>query len=498
MSKIIEDFIHEHPEIAKEKRGFPNLGKRKDGKLYSEAARKIEEAWDFYDCELYKIENNNKIVNLGNGNPLNYKPFKESIKSLRKKLKTNMYEYGAAAGDESDREQIAQYLIKEGFKRTLTYKNVIVTDSTTAAFSIIIKTLFKENDVILMTAPNYGLFTFMPERDNFCVELVELREEDNYLVNPKILEKRINDINLKLKRKYKKSSYIPRVKAFFNSNPHNPMGTVLNSKNIKLLEDIGKVCVKNDIFIIDDLIYRDLTYDQKDLAKPIGTIDKYFDNTISLFGLSKSYGLAKARSGFVVANDALIRAFRDQIFYLMDSTSSLQTSLLAGAYNASRKRYKEYNKYFNRLIPQYIFNRDICIALIEGIETLKGEKNYNKIKRLLKKSLNKEDFNNIKNGIDGFKLVIKPESGFFMLIDFSELSRYKEFEKEKNMLELLYKKCSMKFLVGQSFSWPNDNQKIFRISYSLNYKTLIDCFNKINKVIREVKYETDRNNNTCK
>ena len=41
---------------------------------------------------------------------------------------------------------------------------------------------------------------------------------------------------------------------------------------------------------------------------------------------------------------------------------------------------------------------NICIALINGIESLKGSKNYSKIKYFLKKYLNKSDFENIKNG----------------------------------------------------------------------------------------------------
>lgn len=498
MNKIISDFVKENPQIKEEKRGFPNLGKRKDGQQYSNALRKIEKAWIFYDYELYKIASKNNIVNLANGNPIKFKPFKGSIKNLKKKLKTNMYEYGAAAGDEYDREQIAKYLINEGFNSNLTYKNIIVTDSTTAAFSIIIKTIFKENDVVLMTAPNYGLFTFMPERDNLRVEVVELRAEDNFQINPDILERRIKEINLELKEKYRNSGYIPRVKAFFNSNPHNPMGTVMSSKDISLLSRIGKICFDNNMFIIDDLVYRDLTYDRLNLAMPIGTINQYFDNSISLFGLSKSYGLAKTRSGFIVANEALIRAFRNQVFYLMDSTSSLQTSLLAGAYNSSKKRYRQYNKYFNKLISKYIFNRDVCIALINGIESLINEKNYIRIKRLLKRRLNKNDYNDLKNGIDGLEIVIKPESGFFMLVDFSSLKKYNGFESEKDILKNLYKKCSIKFLVGQSFSWPNENQNIIRISYSLDYVDLIKAFNNINKVIMEVKNETNRNNNTRK
>lgn len=488
---IIEEFIENNPQIKEEKKGFPNLGDRRDNKEYSVSLKKIEQAWYFYDFELYKLNNQKKIVNLGNGNPIKCKPFSESIKYLKRKLKTNLYEYGAAAGDEDDRELIAQYLIKEGFNKKISYKNIIITDSTTAAFSIILKTIFRDGDVILMTAPNYGLFTFMPERLNARVELIELKKEDNYFISPTTLLKKIKEINMRLQNIHKSSEYVPKVKAFLNTNPHNPMGTVMGNKESKLLEKIGKVCYDNNVFIIDDLIYRDLTYDMNNIAKPIGTINKYFDNTISLFGLSKSYGLAKTRSGFIVANDALIRAFRDQVFHYMDSSSSLQTALLAGAYNASNKRYKMYNKYFNSIIKKYVFNRNLCMALIQGIDSIKKEKYFNSIKLMIRKGMSKTDYINIKNGIFGLKIKFKPESGFFMIVDFTELKKYNVFSTERNILYFLYQKCNIKFLIGQSFSWPNESENIIRISYSLDSKVLIEIFNKINKIIMEVINETN-------
>ena len=43
-----------------------------------------------------------------------------------------------------------------------------------------------------MTGPNYGLFTFVPERiSGATVEILPLSEEDNWYVNPKKLSKRI-------------------------------------------------------------------------------------------------------------------------------------------------------------------------------------------------------------------------------------------------------------------------------------------------------------------
>ena len=141
-----------------------------------------------------------------------------------------------------------------------------------------------------------------------------------------------------LKEQYGDSlGYNPKVVAFLNENPHNPLGKVMGEKNKEILEKIGDVCLSKGVFVIDDLIYRDLTYDRENMAKPMASYEKHFDNTITITGLSKSYGLASIRAGMVVANEIIIRAIRNRIFQTMDSSPVLQGKALAGAFNTSNR-----------------------------------------------------------------------------------------------------------------------------------------------------------------
>lgn len=498
-NNIIRELIKEHPEIEHFKKGFPNIGKRADNKPFGAAVKEIETAWKFYDTDLYGVTSEQEIIKLGSGNPINYKAFPTSIKYIKKELKKNLFEYPPAAGEEMHRETIAKYLIKEGYPEYLNYNNVIVTNSTTNGFYLTLKSLFKPYDCIIMTAPNYGLFAFMPERLNISVELVELKKENAYLINPKDLEKKISEINKKLKEKYKDSlGYTPKVRAFLNINPHNPLGTVLSVRETELLSQIGEICMKNNIFIIDDLVYRDLTYDHTNIAKPIGTIARYFDNTISLFGLSKSYGLAASRAGFLVANENVIRLLRDNLFYTMDSASVLQSALLAGTYNTTKEREKFYKRYFQKIIPDYLLNCYLCIALFDGIASVKDTPYYKKIVKLITKQIkDKKLQEQILKGVPYAKTVITPASGFFLLIDFTAIKTTGIINSEKELLEYLYRKCGVKFLVGQSFSWPTKNALIARITYSFKPNILIDAISKINIAINGGIYETNRNNDSC-
>jgi len=498
MKKSIKLLIKEKPYIISKKPGFPNIGLREDKNEYSYSVKKIEEAWYFYDTDLYNLKTNEKIIKLGSGNPIKYKSFPCSIQNLKKHFSSNkLYQYPPAAGDENSRKRIANYLIKEGFPKYLTIDNVIVTCSTTQGFYLILKSIFRPYDCILMTAPNYGLFAFMPERLNIGVEVIELQENDGFLLDSDKLEIKIKEINKGLYNQYKeKLNYIPCVRAYLNINPHNPLGTVLSEENIELLNNIADICDKNGVFIIDDLIYRDLTYDRKEIAKPIGTLENYFDNTISLFGLSKSYGLAGVRAGFIVANDKVIRLLRDNLFYIMDSAPYLQALLLSGAYNDSLNRKICYKMYFKKVTSIYQFNCNLVTYLVEGEDYVKGLKKYKEIKNFIKKHIkNNEHYRIVAEGIPCAKIKIEPNSGFFMLIDFTNLKNYSNIKTEKELLKYLYEKCGTKFLVGQSFSWPNKNELIIRITYSLEKTDLLEGLFRINIAIRElIKNGTDRNN----
>ena len=108
-----------------------------------------------------------------------------------------------------------------------------------------------------------------------------------------------------------------------------------------------------------------------------------FDNTISLFGLSKSFGLAGARAGFIVANEIVIRAVRNLIFHQMDSVSTIQARMLSEVFSTKKKRRVCCQKYFKELIERYKFKLDILKCFVNGIDST-NKKSRKRIISLLK------------------------------------------------------------------------------------------------------------------
>ena len=503
MPDSLKQIIERNPILEHHVRGLPNLGKNLIDGQFSKEVSKIYDAFELYGNDLYELENeeikNISSRSLGGGSPMRTSSFplcKEAL--LNVICSDELSDYPMAAGDEESREIILEYIKQEGFKSNsgLSKDNIIFTVSSTHAFNIISSIIARLHDVILMTGPNYGLFTFVPERiSGATVEILPLSEDDNWYVNPQKLSKRIDDINIKLKAQYGESlGYTPKVVAFLNENPHNPLGKVMNENNKEILEGIGNVCLSKGVFVIDDLIYRDLTYDRKNLAKPMASYEKFFDNTITITGLSKSYGLASIRSGMVVANEIIIRAIRNKIFQTMDSSPVLQGRALAGAFNASERRKREYDNYFDPIIEEYKYRLELLKALINGLDFIDDSSLRNKIEKDIRNNAFGYNVNQILEGIPNVDFVngTLPDSGFFEMLDFTQLKNKvaengRIISDEKELLKYMYEQEKIKLILGQSISWPNEEQLIGRVTTALPREDLVEHFSAMNKCLRKLR-----------
>ena len=502
-SHAIDRLLRERPHLRERRFGLPYIGARLDGEQFNPTVQEIADAIDFYGYEV-RDENIVEIpdTDLGSGNPVQFRPFPPSITAMKNSLDNDlMYRYPYTEGDDRIRQQLLNYVEREGFINTEPYSfndvdekglcvhNITFWASTSVLFNQIINIISKPGDVVLVTGPNYGLFTIRTERAGAEVEVLNLEKEDNFLVNPSKLAMRIDQINESLQLVYnRRKGYVPRVVAFLNANPNNPTGKVMGKKDYSLLSQIAEVCKKRGVFVIDDLVYRDISYDKDNIALPISTIPGMFRNTISLFGLSKSYSMASLRAGFVVADEIIIREVINRIFQEMDSAPDIIGKALAGAFNATDERYKAYDIYFNELRDVYVYKFNLLKALVSGIDTV-SPMFKDKILDSVTKTLGVSDANKILSGIPmvDFPENLEPESGFFAILDFSKIKgmKYqgKTIRTEKDLLKFFYATSRIRFLVGQSISWPYKDELVGRITFSIEDKKLILAMFNIYKAI---------------
>ncbi len=505
-SSAIDRLLQQNSNLGERRFGLPEVGGRGDGESFNPTVQEIADAIEYYgfdvrDDDITTIPD----IDLGSGNPTKYPPFPMAIEEMKKALDSlSMYKYPYTEGADEIRQVLLDYVEKEGFVNTTPYNysdidekglcvhNITFLPSTSIAFNMIVSIISKPGDVVLVTGPNYGLFTIRAERAGAEVEILALSKEDNWLPSPGKLAEKIDEINDSLQKVYhRRKGYIPRVVAFVNANPNNPTGKVMGVKQADLLKEIGEVCLKRGVFIIDDLVYRDLTFDPDNLAMPIATIPGMFRNTISLFGLSKSYGMASLRAGFVVADEVIIRELINRIFQGMDSAPDIVGRALAGAFNIRPERDAIYQEYFSKLRKIYQDKYQLLKALVEGIDTIRDESLKRSIVQKVKSVIPDASLQEqVLQGLPYTKFPdnLEPESGFFAILDFTKVRgmKYKNMviNNERDLLTFFYRTYRTRFLVGQSISWPYPNEFVGRVTFALEDEKIISALAQMNQSLR--------------
>lgn len=501
-SSAIDRLLQQNPNLGERRFGLPEVGGRDDGDSFNPTVQEIADAIEYYGFEVRDDDITTvPDIDLGSGNPTKYPPFPMAIDEMKKSLDSYMYKYPYTEGSDEIRKALLDYVEKEGFINTTPYNysdiddkglcvhNITFLPSTSIAFNMVVSIISKPGDVVLVTGPNYGLFTIRAERAGAEVEVLPLSKEDHWLVNPEKLANKIDEINESLQKVYnRRKGYIPRVVAFVNANPNNPTGKVMGEKNANLLKEIGEVCLKRGVFIIDDLVYRDLTFDPNNIAKPIATIPGMFRNTISLFGLSKSYGMASLRAGFVVADEVIIRELINRIFQGMDSAPDIVGRALAGAFNVRPERDAIYQDYFSKLRTIYQEKYQLLKALVEGIDSISDVSLKNKIRSKIENQIT--DSKLLKQALEGLPYTkfpdnLEPESGFFAILDFTKVRgmKYKNMaiNTERDLLTFFYRTYRTRFLVGQSISWPYPNELVGRVTFAIEDNLIISALSQMNQ-----------------
>jgi aspartate/methionine/tyrosine aminotransferase len=93
----------------------------------------------------------------------------------------------------------------------------------------------------------------------------------------------------------------PRTRAVVTVSPNNPTGAMYSAEALRA---VNALCADRGIFHIHDEAYEYFTYDGAAHVSP-GAFDGASGHTISLYSLSKAYGFASWRIGYMVIPDAL-------------------------------------------------------------------------------------------------------------------------------------------------------------------------------------------------
>ena len=195
--------------------------------------------------------------------------------------------YTSNAGMLELRREIANYL-RRRFDLEYDYTNqILVTVGGSEAIDLAIRVLVNPGDEVIIPVPSFVCYGPLTEMAGGVPVYVELTAENGFRLTPEQL----------------KAAITPRTKALVLPFPSNPTGGIMERRG---LEAIAQVLKDNDIMVISDEIYAELTYGQRHVSP--ANLTQLYDRTVVVNGFSKSHAMTGWRMGYVCAPQPVIAA----------------------------------------------------------------------------------------------------------------------------------------------------------------------------------------------
>ena len=195
--------------------------------------------------------------------------------------------YTSNAGMLELRREIANYL-RRRFDLEYDYTNqILVTVGGSEAIDLALRVLVNPGDEVIIPVPSFVCYGPLTEMAGGVPGYVELTVENGFRLTPEQL----------------KAAITPRTKALVLPFPSNPTGGIMERRD---LEAIAQVLEDNDIMVISDEIYAELTYGQRHVSP--ANLTQLYDRTVVVNGFSKSHAMTGWRMGYVCAPQPVVAA----------------------------------------------------------------------------------------------------------------------------------------------------------------------------------------------
>jgi aspartate aminotransferase len=279
-----------------------------------------------------------KVYHLNIGQP-DIKSPKTAVEAV-KNMNLDIFEYAPSAGYLYYRKTLCQYYHSLGFT-DLTPDNFLVTNGGSEALQFTLSCICDEGDEILLPEPFYANYYGFAQSLGVKIQPLVSGIEDGFA---------LPDLS-----KYEEL-ITPKTKAILITNPGNPTGYLYSRKE---LEDLCKIVLKHDIFVIVDEVYREYVYDGEK-HHSILEFSELKDHAIVIDSESKRYSMTGIRCGFLVTRSS---TFIDTA--LKFAQARLSPVLLGQI--AANAAHSEPQSYIDGVRKEYTERRDLLIKLLNEI-----------------------------------------------------------------------------------------------------------------------------------
>lgn len=194
--------------------------------------------------------------------------------------------YTSNAGLKELREEICSYQKRHQGIEYNPLTEVIVTVGGSEAIDIGLRAMINPGDEVIIPQPSYVSYDPCAVLAGAKPVIIDLKAENEFRLTAEELRNAITD----------------KTKVLILPFPNNPTGAVMELKD---LEEIAKVVIENDIYVMSDEIYGALTYKGEHVS--IASLVGMKERTILIDGFSKAYAMTGWRLGYACGPQEIIK-----------------------------------------------------------------------------------------------------------------------------------------------------------------------------------------------
>lgn len=215
----------------------------------------------------------------------------------------------------SARDAVSREYTRQGV--IVSADRIVLTASTSEAYSLLFKLLCDAGDEVLIPQPSYPLFELLSRLDNVQTVPYSLQMHGGWSLDRAGVERALS----------------PRTRAVLVVSPNNPTGSVISQDDAEWLAGL---CATRGVAIVADEVFADYRFVRSSIAPlPHCLIPSLPSSalTFSLGGLSKSAGLPQMKLGWIAVSgpDALVQDALAKLELICDTYLSVSTPVQVAA-----------------------------------------------------------------------------------------------------------------------------------------------------------------------
>ena len=227
------------------------------------------------------------------------------------------------------RKEISAYLNRKYNLKYEPVKEMVVTVGGSEAIDLAFRAMLNPGDEVIIPKPCYVSYDPCVVLADGVPVSVDLREEDEFKLTKELLL----------------SAITPKTKILVLAFPNNPTGAVMTREE---LEEIAKVVIEKDIFVVSDEIYAELTYGDITHCS-IASIEGMKERTIVINGFSKAFSMTGWRLGYACGPEMIMsQMLKIHQFAIMCAPTNSQYAAVEALKNCDTEVQKMKEEYDRR------------------------------------------------------------------------------------------------------------------------------------------------------